>query len=368
MNEDAKKLLDELKTGVKKELVEELKNNAPLRKEIFGGTKSTEAREAKEATAEYIKAKFLGDSAKAKALSGAVAGEGGEFVPEYFSSEVIRLAPQYGVVRKYAKRVPMIGATQKAPTAGSVTAYRVGHGAKATSSKPTTGNVTLTVEKVVAMIPVENELLKDANLGVVDLLTRLAAEGLTKKEDTWGLLGEGAGEGIFQDTDVPYFTMGSGMDTYAEATFDDLLEVMNKMDESALANAKWVMSFSVFNALRKIKAATSGEYIMQPPSGGQPAMIWNIPVIFSSLMPKTSDVSQAGTKFLALANFDYMLLGDREQMSIEISRDATVTDTDGTTPINLFEQDMSAVKIIERIDIELAEATKAFAVCKTAAS
>lgn len=368
MNENEKKMLEELKSGVTKEVLEALKNSAPLRKEVFGGSDAkSEVKEMKEKAAEYLRAKFIGDSAKAKAL-GLTATSGAELVPEYFSSEVIRLAPQYGVVRRYARNIPMIGQTQKVPTAGSVTAYRVGHGAAATSSAPTTGKVTLTAEKVVAMIPVENELLKDANVDTIDLLTRLAAEAIAKKEDIWGLKGEGVGEGIFQNTSVPVVTMGSGMNTYAEATFDDLLDVMNAMDENALANAKWLMSFSVFNALRKIKAATTGEYIMQPPSGGQPATIWNIPVIFTPNLPKTSDQSQASQKFVALANMDFMLFGDRKEYSIEIAREATVTDTNGSTAINLFEQDMSAVKVMERVDIELAEADKAFAVLKTAAS
>lgn len=99
-----------------------------------------------------------------------------------------------------------------------------------------------------------------------------------------------------------------------------------------------------------------------------PATLWNFPVEFSSIMPKTTDGSQAGTKFLTLANFDYMMFGDRKQVTVEISKDATVTDTDGSTAINLFEQDMSAVRVIERVDIQLAEADKAFAVLKTAAS
>jgi HK97 family phage major capsid protein len=368
MNEDTKKVLEELKSGITQEVITELKNNVPLRKDILGGDNAkSELKEAKERTAEYLRAKYIGDSAKAKAL-GLTSTGGVELVPEYFSSEVIRLAPQYGVVRRYARNVPMQGLTQKIPTASSVTAYRVGHGAAATSSAPTTGRVTLTAEKVVALIPVENELLKDANVDTIDLLTRLAAEAIAKKEDIWGLKGEGAGEGIFQNTNVPVVTMASTMNTYAEATFDDLLDVMNALNEDALANAKWLMSFSVFNALRKIKAGTTGEYIMQPPSGGQPATIWNIPVIFSSNMPKTSDVTQASQKFVALANMDFMLFGDRKEYSIEISREATVTDTDGSTPINLFEQDMSAVKVMERVDIELAEADKAFAVLKTAAS
>ena len=69
-----------------------------------------------------------------------------------------------------------------------------------------------------------------------------------------------------------------------------------------------------------------------------------------------------------MANLDYMLFADKKEYELKISQEATITDTDGSTLINLFEQDMSAVRVIERVDIALAEAAKAFAVLKTAAS
>jgi hypothetical protein len=63
-----------------------------------------------------------------------------------------------------------------------------------------------------------------------------------------------------------------------------------------------------------------------------------------------------------------MLFADKKEYELKISQEATIKDVDGTTPINLFEQDMSAIRVIERIDIALAEAAKAFAVLKTAAA
>lgn len=63
-----------------------------------------------------------------------------------------------------------------------------------------------------------------------------------------------------------------------------------------------------------------------------------------------------------------MLFADKREYSLDISQEATITDTDGTTPINLFQQDMSAVRVLERIDIALAEPSKAFVVVKTAAA
>ncbi len=160
-------------------------------------------------------------------------------------------------------------------------------------------------------------------------------------------------------------TLAATNTTYAKVTADDLLDALGKLDESALPGARWLMTFNVFNVLRKLKDS-NGQYIVQAPTAGQPATIWNIRVEFARVMPRTSDGTQAVKAFIAVGDLNSMLFADKKEYSLDISQEATITDTDGTTPVNLFEQDMSAVRVIERIDIQLAESDKAFAVVKTA--
>lgn len=354
-----------IKDAVTREVLDELLKRLPERKDLGG--ENTDAQRKAVDTVEYFKALYNGDFAKAKSLSAGTSTEGAELAPEYFASEIMRLAPSYGLVRRLARKWPMSGKTVKVPTVGSVSAYRVGEKGVITSSQPTTGNVTLTAQKLVAMIPVSNELLDDANVDIINVLAMLASEALAGKEDEWGLKGLGAGEGIFQDTLVPVLTMDSGKTSFADANGDTYLDLLSKVNVNATKNAKFVMNFSVFNALRKQKGTTNDHYVFQAPGASMPATLWNIPVEFSEVMPAMSDDASA-TKFAAIANFDYMIFGDRKQYSIEISRDATIKDTDGQTDIRLFEQDMSAIRIIERVDIELAEQAKAFASLKTSAS
>jgi len=371
VNEETKQLLEEVKAGVTADVFEKLKAEISLRKDIFGGANNTDAQkaEAKEKCANFVKAVFNRDLASIKALSEGTTTDGGYVVPEYFASEIIRVAGQYGIARKGARNWPVSGYKTNVPTISNVVAYRVGEKSAITASQPTFSRTTLTLKKIASLIPMSNELLKDANINVIDQLVNLSAEAFAKYEDEWAFLGKAGGEGIFQSTTAPVYTMASGSDAFADVTFDDLLEVMNKLDEGALSGAKWYMSFSIFNQLRKLKYASgTASYILQEPAGGMPATIWNIPVEFVSVMPKTSLESQAGQKFIALANLSYMLFGDARQYEVTISQEATITDTDGQTQVNLFEQDMSAVRVIERVDIQLAEASKAFAVCKTATS
>ncbi len=65
------------------------------------------------------------------------------------------------------------------------------------ASKPTIGQNTFTIKKVAGIVPMSNELLKDANVDTMNILSMIFAESLTKYEDEWGILGKNAGEGIF---------------------------------------------------------------------------------------------------------------------------------------------------------------------------
>lgn len=377
LQEELKPVIEDIKTAVTaavtKDVVEKLKEELPNRKGIFGADQGESEEKAelegKEKAAEYIKAVFNQDSAQVKALSEGTAADGGYLVPEVFASEIIRLTPNYGVIRRNARNYPVSGAGFKThlPTIGNVSVNRVGEKAAIPSSQPTTGQTSITIKKVAGLVPMSNELLKDANVDTVSILTALFAEALAKYEDEWGFLGKAAGEGVFQHASVPVVTMASTNTTYAKVTEDNLIDMLDQIDESALPGAKWYMSFSVFNALRKLEDST-GQKLIQSPTAGQPATLWNLPIEFVRVLPKTTDGSQTGTKFLAVGDLNYMLFADKKEYSMDISQEATIKDTDGTTPINLFEQDMSAVRVIERIDIQLAEASKAFAVLKTAAA
>lgn len=373
-NEQVKGLVDELKQGITKDVLEEMKTNKVLRKDIFGGENTnTESEEKFSKSANFVKALHNHDFAQVKELkantkgmSEGTNGDGGYIVPVEFSNEIIRVANDYGVVRRLARKMPMKHQVQNVPTAQGVTVNRVSEGATIGASKPTLTRTVLTAKKLVALIPVTNELLDDADPDVVQLISLLAAEAFAGKEDTWGLEGLASGEGIFQNTNVPKVTLASTKTHFTDVTLDDLLSMQSLLKAKAVSGARYVMHNTVLNNLRAIKDSY-GRYLLGDPVNSNPTTIWTLPVETTDALPAAS-ATAAATAFIALANFNYMLFGDRKQMTMEISRDATVTDTDGSTTINAFAQDMSVIKITERVDIELVEPTKAFSYVITAAS
>lgn len=334
-------------------------------KMVFGkNTKDSEIEEKQKAV-EYIKAKYFNDTLKLKTLSPNTSGYGQELVPTYLANEIIRVAGEYGVVRRLSRLWPM-NLRQDIATMGSVIAQRKTPTGSAYVSTPTTGKaVSLVAETIASIIPFSAMYLKEPNFNIVSLLAELAGEAIAKKEDEWGLLGDTTGEGIFKNNSVPSVVLGTGKTHYSDITADNLLEAVSLLKGTARKNARWVMSWSVFNAIRGLKD-TNGRYIVQAPSEGAPATIWNFPVEFSDVMPETSETNQADKYFIVLGDFRYMVLGQTKGLEMDISKEATIND--GTNNIHLFQDDLVAVRFTEYIDIEIAEPSKAFVKIKTAAS
>jgi HK97 family phage major capsid protein len=370
--EEAKKLLAEMKDGITAEVSAKLEKQMLDLKEATK-TDAVKDVEAKTKAVDFIKDKYNQDI-KGIAMKADTTvpdhnrSDNDDLVPEYFASEIIRIAGQYGVARRNARVVNMPGATLRYPTIGSLTAYRIDEKGKATVSNATTDNVLLTAKKVVAMAIVSKELIEDANIDTLGELAGLGAEAVAKLEDQWAFAGLTTGEGILQNATVPVYTLTNGHITYKSCTFDDLSGGLDLVNDAVVDQLVWVGSFSFFNGMRTVKDPTTGMYVFQNPGNNMPRTVWDRPYFLSTVMPKTTETVQANKPFLAAYDPRYLFIGDRRQISVEFSKEATITSSTGATAVNLFEQDMVAMKITERIDIQLAQPDQAFVRFETAAS
>ena len=357
-------------------VIAKLEKEQPVRKNIFESGSNTEHKELaekKQQAADFLKAMEKGDRTAVKALSAGTSTSGLELVPTYVSDQVIEQTQKYGLVRKYAQHWPMDGINENVPTFTTATAYRAGSDTAAlAASNPVTGAVQLRAKTLAVVIPISRVLLQNAKPKLIDVLTRIAGRAIAKYEDEWALLGKAAGEGVFQNASVPVQTMGSGDTTYTKVDAEDLLDVMDKIDENFIEEStRWAMSLSVLNNLRRLRSVVGSDkqgFLLENLGGKLPATLWDLPFDTTAVMPKNSDSSQAGTKFLTLMDWDNVIHGDAMEYAMEMSDQATITDSDGSTQINLWQQNMVALKIWGMIDIQLANPAKAFAVLKTSAS
>lgn len=375
MEAEAQKMVSEISEKVAEKVLQPITESVMEKiMEKLPEPQNFQSSEEKQVEAEKKAAEAFSElgNGKVKALTTGGSTSGAEFIPTYIAEHIERVASSTGLVDKYARRWPMQGSKENIPTASSVSSYRVAEGAKITSSQPTTGAINLSSKTLGVIIPVSKKMLQNASPKLVAALGMLAGEAFAKLRDQWALLGLGSGEGVFQHASVPGVTMASTMTTYAKVTPEDLLDVIDKVDEDVSTDKlRWVHSRSVLNILRRLRAQIEDDkqdFLFSGFGQSTPPTIWDIPYSLSPIMPKKSDGSQADKKFMALVNFDKIIRGEDQPYTVSMSDQATITDVNGTDLINMFEQEMVALKYTVEEDIQLADPAKAFAWLKTAAS
>lgn len=346
----------------------------------FGSMSEEQAQKlgAKEKMGSFIKAVFEKDMASLtafKALTEGTGSAGGFVVPEEFAAEVNRVVEDFGLVPKLARIFPMKSDTLNVPRlSATVTVSFPGEATSGTASQPTFEQVVLSAKSCVGITPMSNELLADANISVVDLLIELFAEAIAGRMDTEGLAGTGSPfTGILTDAGVTVVqpANGGGFSTFTgAATPDQARQLISNIKPWALQGACFIMHRTVWALMQTTKASTGGEYFT---SAANPVLIntgaqgfptamagtlWGYPVYLSDKMPTTTAVS---TKFIIFGNLKNLYVGQRADMAVAISQDATVGSD------NLFAANMSAVRVVSRWAVAVG-LPSAFSVLKTAAS
>lgn len=328
-------------------------------------------KDSKEKIADFFRALISGDT-KALTTSSGDTPKAGYLIPTEFQAEVLRVMhDEYGVARRDMRYLPFTGPgnTRTIPKLGtSVSVTWTNEAAAKTATQPLFGLVTQTLKKLAAIVPLTEELFEDSAISLIPLLTELFAEALAKEEDTQFFAGTGSPwTGILANSSVQAVTLGAG-ETFADLNADDLLDMTAKVAPSMRRNAKFYMSTTILNVIKKLKTATTNDYIYEKP-GGQDSpngKIWGYPVEVVDVMPALTDTA-AAKAFVIFGDLKKTcILGDKQQMRVRVLEEATITDTDGQTTINLAEQDMIALRIVERVGYVCA-LPEQICVCKTAA-
>jgi HK97 family phage major capsid protein len=303
-------------------------------------------------------AKIREIAAKQKAVTDSTVDDSkaGLLIPSELLTEVLRIAEkQYGLARRDMMYLPFSGPgnSRTIPALGtSVTVKWTGEGAKKQSTAPEFSIVTQTLKKLAAIVPMTEEIIEDSAVDIVALLGQLFAEATSKEEDIQFFAGTGSPwTGILNNGLVNKVSQASG-DVY-QLTADDLLDMIDATPTGALTGAKFYFHRSILSIIRKIKS-NDGQYIYQAPSAGLPGTIWNYPYETSDAFPEASSVA-TGDQYVLFGNLKMgAIFGDKQQLRVKMLDQATVTDDDGSTVINLAEQDMVALRIVERVGYVIA--------------
>jgi len=273
---------------------------------------------------------------------------GGFLVPEEFKAEILRLAPLYGVIRREARLVPQMSDVVHFPASGTtdVTAQWVNEAGQILSTDPTFRQVTLTLNKLGSIPKVTNELLQDANVNTVQYLAEIIAEAFAKAEDQQGFNGTGSPfVGVLSATGVPTYPHLGGTAMIC-LSYQDLVNATAHIYTNATANAKFYFHRSMVAHVRSL-ITTAGAPII----GSTAKEIAGYPIVDTEIIPGTASASAQINTYPYAIFGDLrkgLMMGERGSMTMKISTEATVGSD------NLFEKDMSALRMIERVSMGVA--------------
>lgn len=368
----AEKQFDRMSTEIAAKYAGKIKAQ---RSKAFNGNNGKKEK-GRDATREFLKSLFDNDvqtlRAREKALTTSTGDtpKGGYLIPPELQAEVMRLAEtQYGLARREFRYLPFTGPgnSRTIPRLGSsVNVYWTNEGAKKTSTQPVFALVTQTMKKLAAIVPFTDELLEDSGINLTQLVAELFAEAVAKEEDTQFFNGTGSPwTGILNASGTGVVSLATGNTTGANVTADSLLALIDATPTAALAGAKFYMHRSWLSVFRKLKGS-DGQYIFSPGSQGIEAFLGGYPVVTSDAFPAAP--TTAAKAFVLFGNLNQAaIFGDKQQLRVKLLDQASITDTDGTTAINLAEQDMSALRIVERVGYVLAQPS-AVSLLKTSAT
>ena len=275
-----------------------------------------------------------------RALNEGSAGDGGYLVPEELKAEVWRILPDYSIMRKLARIIPMSTDSLRLNTLTAMPqAYWTSEYASKTTTSAEFGQIELTPYKLVCLLPVTDELVADANIQVVRFIVELFAERLGHQEDKAYFTGSGSGQ--------PTGLMGS-LSTSVNAgnavSFDNVIDLIYKVPQ-AIRNSKksaFVAPANVIKSLRKIKDSNN-LYIWSPgdPNNGQPERLYGYALYEQNSLAHNE---------MVFGDFNYYIIGDRQQLTVRTTNEGG----------DAWRRDSTEIKAKIRVDGEVI-LTSAFA-------
>lgn len=251
-----------------------------------------------------------GASAERRALSGLSDTGGGYLIPPELSSEMVDLARARSVcLRAGARTMPMKSSslTMARLTADPSPSWRV-EGSVVASSDPAFGALTMTARSLGVIVPVSRELLADApNAG--SALDAAISAALALELDRACLDGDGVTKprGVRQDPDVLTFNAG------AIADWGDLADAVGRIRTQNEEPTVCVCHPRTASSMDRFQDSTF-QPLMKPDS------VKSLTFLTTTSLP--TDLGDGTNEApVVVGDFTQMVIGVRQNLEIEISRD-----------------------------------------------
>lgn len=269
--------------------------------------------------------------------------DGGYLVPDpEFDTTIYENLPNYGVAFQYADVRQTDRTAVKLLTLDSgLEFYETAEAGVKQSGKLQFSRQTVDLKKYAVIVPAVDELDEDSAVDYWNLVTTELSRAYAKKADE--VTFTHSTSGITNTTGVIIEPVDSGA---TSIDWDDILNAEGAIEDSLdSSNFRWYMRRELWFHLAQ-KKDSNGKYQFTP-NPNQPATPWGTPVVFTRVLPKTSETgsNDAMAVFGDLKNY---ILYNKRGMAMKVLTEATVKDTDDAD-FNLATQDGTALRAVVRM-------------------
>lgn len=280
-----------------------------------------------------------------KAMSATSPSEGGYFIPEIYSQEVIELLRPLTIIGSLGARTIFApnGNVTIPKIKGGASAHYVGEKRKAPASKMTVGTKKLSVKKLITKVVVTNDLIRSNAYGADRVVLDDALAAMAERKNAAVLNGKGTEFeplGILNTAGVQTFDVGAIPDSGITGTMMAKLLQKNVRDNGTLGfvlnGYLWEVLYNMVNS--------SGNYVYRASMdegklGKHPYFVSDAIVVGNDANVKTS---------LIFGRWSDLIIADQLDMETRLFDQGSVEDEDGL--ISTIDEDCSILRILSTHD------------------
>lgn len=295
---------------------------------------------------------IVAEVAKTKALGATQGNAGGYLVTPTQSNEIIELRRSATVVRGLGPRtLPLPTGTTNVPkiTAGASGGY-IGENTNAPKSQQTFGNVQMTAKKLAVLVPISNDLIRNASPQADAVVRDDVVRSLAVTEDRAFLRADGTNG---TPKGLRYWApagniVAAGATSLAQVSSDLGSLMLALMSADVMAgNWAWIIAPRTWKYLTTVQN-TNGFYVFRDEMVNQKTL-WGFPYRVTTSVPINLTVgSNADCSEITLVNMDDMAIGDNLNLTIDVSQEAAYHD--GSSVVAAFSQDQTVIRAIAEHD------------------
>ena len=287
-----------------------------------------------------------------KALNYSVVAEGGALIPQDFMAELIELLRAATVVRGASPMtigMPMGNMTLPRLAGGATAGYQ-GELDDIALTQEVFDDLNLSAKKLTAMVPVSNDLIRRAPIGVEEVVRDDLIQTLARREDLAFIRGDGTGK-----SPVGWRTLvlPENLVTIAGATLDNVVDGLSALmlilvnGMSRMIRPHWFMNPATLRFIATRRDSVGSFYYKDEIASGQ---LEGIPWSYTQQIP--ANLGGGTQSEIYLVDMADTVIADTLNVLVDASDVAAYYGTDGAV-VSAFQRDQTLFRVISEHDFNM---------------